>query len=258
VHSPGTTGGCESWSRVCFNPTRLEPTPPRRQLRQRKLLSVFAGFKHARIPEIHILASERYKVFNSNEIEASHKIDGSIQCSPTLPRRSPLIGGNSHSAKEDRLQNQNTRIISYTKLRSSEYQKKLKSSGSFAPRTLTSFGFALTHWTGARRFKFASDLLRGRTPSQLRCSIWRCGKRPASAGQPPPARSAWSRARTRAAKSCGVRGSHFPALFDYFNLERNFILRRPEFKILAMNAEVDMARSVFPCSAMISKPKMGF
>ena len=34
-----------------------------------------------------------------------------------------------------------------TKLRSSEYQKKLKSSGSFAPRT----------------------------PSQLRCSLWRCG-----------------------------------------------------------------------------------
>src|SRR5208337_144800 len=111
----------------------------------------------------------------------------------------------------------------YTNLRSSEYQKKLKSSGSFAPRTLTSFGFALTHWTGARPFKFAPDLLRGRTPAQLRCSIWRCGGRPASAGQPPPAPSAWPRARTRAAKSCGVRGSHFPALFDYFNLERNFV-----------------------------------
>jgi hypothetical protein len=49
-------------------------------------------------------------------------------------------------------------------LRSSEYQKKLKSSGSFAPQT----------------------------PSQLRCS-------------------------------CGVRGSHFPALFDYFNLERKLV-----------------------------------
>jgi hypothetical protein len=82
-----------------------------------------------------------------------------------------------------------------TNLRSSEYQKKLKSSGSFAPQT----------------------------PSQLRCSIWRCGGRPASAGEPPPAPSAWSRARTRATKSCGVRGSHFPALFDYFNLERNFV-----------------------------------
>jgi len=35
--------------------------------------------------------------------------------------------------------------------------------------------------------------------------------------------SAWSRARTRAAKSCRVRGSHFPALFDYFNLERKFV-----------------------------------
>jgi hypothetical protein len=113
--------------------------------------------------------------------------------------------------------------VSQTNLRSSEYQKKLNSSGSFAPRTLTSFGFALTHWTGARRFKFAPDLLRGRTPSQLRCSIWRCGGRPASAGQPPPAPSAWARARTRAAKSCGVRGSHFPALFDYFNLERNSV-----------------------------------
>ena len=32
--------------------------------------------------------------------------------------------------------------------------------------------------------------------------------------------------RTRATKSCGVRGSHFPALFDYFNLERNFVLER--------------------------------
>jgi hypothetical protein len=66
-------------------------------------------------------------------------------------------------------------MVAYTNLRSSEYQKKLKSSGSFAPQT----------------------------PSQLRCSIWRCGGRPA--------------------KSCGVRGSHFPALFDYFNLERNFV-----------------------------------
>src|SRR5208337_3584796 len=37
------------------------------------------------------------------------------------------------------------------------------------------------------------------------------------------AAGAWSRARTRAAKSCGVRGSHFPALFDYFNLESNFV-----------------------------------
>ena len=36
-------------------------------------------------------------------------------------------------------------------------------------------------------------------------------------------RRALGRARTRAAKSCGVRGSHFPALFDYFNLERNFV-----------------------------------
>jgi hypothetical protein len=36
-------------------------------------------------------------------------------------------------------------------------------------------------------------------------------------------RRALGRARMRAAKSCGVRGSHFPALFDYFNLERNFV-----------------------------------
>jgi hypothetical protein len=87
----------------------------------------------------------------------------------------------------------------YTKLRSSVYQKKLKSSGNFASRTLTSFGFALTHWTDARRWtltalrsgldvssmvkrlksghdlfvsaQFAPDLLRGRTPSQLRCYL---------------------------------------------------------------------------------------
>jgi hypothetical protein len=41
-------------------------------------------------------------------------------------------------------------------LRSSVYQKKLKSSGNFAPRTLTSFGFALTHWTDARRWTLTS------------------------------------------------------------------------------------------------------
>jgi len=38
--------------------------------------------------------------------------------------------------------------LSDAKLRSSEHQKKLKSpgvGGTFAPRTLTSFGFALTH-----------------------------------------------------------------------------------------------------------------
>ena len=69
-----------------------------------------------------------------------------------------------------------------------------------------------------------------RTPSQLRCSMWRCSGRPASAGQPPPAPSAWPRAQTRAAKSCGVRGSHFPALFDYFNLERKLVLQDGVFK----------------------------
>jgi hypothetical protein len=37
-------------------------------------------------------------------------------------------------------------------------------------------------------------------------------------------RRALGRAQTRAAKSCGVRGSHFPALFDYFNLERKLVL----------------------------------
>ena len=56
-----------------------------------------------------------------------------------------------------------------------------KSAGSYASRTLTSFGFALTHWTGARRFKFAPDLLRGRTPSPLRGSLLRCGGGPAHA-----------------------------------------------------------------------------
>jgi len=32
----------------------------------------------------------------------------------------------------------------------------------------------------------------------------------------------------RAAKSCGVRGSHFPALFDYFNLERKLVSGQPD------------------------------
>ncbi len=36
-------------------------------------------------------------------------------------------------------------------------------------------------------------------------------------------RRALGRARLRAAKSCGVRGSHFPALLDFFNLERNLV-----------------------------------
>ena len=36
------------------------------------------------------------------------------------------------------------------------YQKKLKSSGNFTPRTLTSFVFALTHWTDARRWTLTS------------------------------------------------------------------------------------------------------
>ena len=43
-------------------------------------------------------------------------------------------------------------LRSNTKLRSSVYQKKLKNLGNFAPRTLTTFGFALTHWTDARRW----------------------------------------------------------------------------------------------------------
>jgi hypothetical protein len=58
-------------------------------------------------------------------------------------------------------------------LRSSEYQKKLKSSGdggTFAPRT----------------------------PSQLRCYLRMALQR---------APSAWPRAFARAAKSCGVRGT---------------------------------------------------
>ena len=76
-----------------------------------------------------------------------------------------------------------------TNLRSSEYQKKLRSSGSYAPRT----------------------------PSQLRCSVWRCGGAQQVLGNRRQ-RRALGRAQTRAAKSCGVRGSHFPALFDCFNL----------------------------------------
>ena len=96
----------------------------------------------------------------------------------------------------------------YTKLRSSVYQKKLKSLGNFAPRTLTTFGFALTHWTDARRWtltalrsgldvfsmvkrlksghdlfvsaQFAPDLLRGRTPWQLRCYLRMALRRPPS------------------------------------------------------------------------------
>ena len=86
-----------------------------------------------------------------------------------------------------------------TKLRSSEYQKKLKSSGSFAPRT----------------------------PSQLRCSVWR-RRRPSRC---------WATAagaERLAARVCArgqiLRGAgifrvknHFPALFDYFNLERNSV-----------------------------------
>ena len=46
--------------------------------------------------------------------------------------------------------------MSNTNLRSSEYQKKLKSSGSFVPRTLTSFGFALTLPTDVGCFKFSA------------------------------------------------------------------------------------------------------
>src|SRR5208283_4204104 len=112
MHSAGSTGGCESWSRVFFNPTWSKPPPRADSCNNANFCQFFLGFKHAPIPEIHILASERYKVFNSNEVKASHKIDGSIQCSPTLPRRSPLIEFNSHSAKEVRLQDQNARIIS--------------------------------------------------------------------------------------------------------------------------------------------------
>jgi len=51
---------------------------------------------------------------------------------------------------------QKGRISTDTKLRSSVYEKKLKSSGTFAPRTLTSFGFALTHWTDARRWTLSA------------------------------------------------------------------------------------------------------
>ncbi len=38
-----------------------------------------------------------------------------------------------------------------------------------------------------------------------------------------PTGLALGRALARTAKSCGARGSHFPALFDYFNLERNLV-----------------------------------
>ncbi len=78
----------------------------------------------------------------------------------------------------------------HTKLRSSEYQKKLKSSGSFAPRT----------------------------PSQLRCSIWRCGGRPAAAGQPPLAPSAWPRADARGQILRGA-GKSLPRSFRLLQLE---------------------------------------
>ena len=54
-------------------------------------------------------------------------------------------------------------------------------------------------------------------PTPPRRYAAQCGAAVAAFGQPPPAPSAWP----RAAKSCGARGSHFPALFDYFNLERN-------------------------------------
>src|SRR5208282_2598196 len=116
-------------------------------------------------------------------------------------------------------------IATDTNLRSSEYQKKLKSSGSFAPRTLatfrsglnvpnmvkcfksghdlsphfvrvrgyhpgrsamlqargrslvrplcvptlTSYGFALTHWTGARRWTLTSFGFALTLPTDVRC-----------------------------------------------------------------------------------------
>ena len=87
-----------------------------------------------------------------------------------------------------------------TKLRSNEHQKKLKRSGSFAPRT----------------------------PSPLRGSLWRCGGAQQVLGNRRRHR-AIGRAQMRAANTCGVRGSHFPALFDYFNLNATWYkLRRLE------------------------------
>jgi|GEM_PF-5682045 hypothetical protein len=183
---------------------------------------------------------------------------------------------------------QKGRISTDTKLRSSVYEKKLKSSGTFAPRTLTSFGFALTHWTDARRWTLSalrsgldvSSMVKRWTLTSLRsgldisnlvnphfvrvraiCLNLRSMRivrarlfvraQASSPGaifceRPVRARSferahslaaslpfkngaaaaaqqvlgnrrrrrALGRARLRAAKSCGVRGSHFPALFD--------------------------------------------
>ena len=103
----------------------------------------------------------------------------------------------------------------HTKLRSSEYQKELKSSGSFAPRT----------------------------PSQRRCSIWRCGGRPASAGLPPPAPSAWPRAGARDQILPGA-GKSLPRSFRLLKLERSvlhYATMTAYFKIRFLNLPRQMA-----------------
>ena len=50
-------------------------------------------------------------------------------------------------------------MVAYTNLRSSEYQKKLKSSGSFAPRTLATFRSGLNVPNMVKCFKSGHDLL---------------------------------------------------------------------------------------------------
>ena len=85
-------------------------------------------------------------------------------------------------------------------MRSSEYQKNLKSSGSFSPRT----------------------------PSQLRCyfkmALQRAPSKCWATAAGAERLAARAAARGQILRGGGTRGSHFPALFDYFNLERKPVL----------------------------------
>jgi hypothetical protein len=74
----------------------------------------------------------------------------------TAPHKFRPYGGPQVHVTSGHFELHEQACLGYTNLRSSEYQKKLKSSGSFAPRTLTSFGFALTLPTDVGCFKFSA------------------------------------------------------------------------------------------------------